>query len=231
VALYAIALNERFKPLIPAKAEPIRSRVPMRRFRYDAKHDILKYPNGRILRPTRTIKHGRFFYQKAKDCSSCPLKADCLSGGRVNKAVVVGDDYPALLRARRRSERWTKEDNQRHRWRFEGFMGRQRLGMDLTGRCNRGLGNMRIQAYLTAAVINLKRLWLISLFGSTSCLRRLVKLGNEQHEQGSVIPEGWGRQAALGNNFFQRPPGTAASLTAITNWGPPILSSRISGRR
>jgi hypothetical protein len=28
--------------LIPAKAEPIKSRVPLRRFHYDAKHDILK---------------------------------------------------------------------------------------------------------------------------------------------------------------------------------------------
>ncbi|MBP0114931.1 transposase [Bradyrhizobium vignae] len=28
--------------LIPAKAEPIKSRVPLRRFRYDAKNDILK---------------------------------------------------------------------------------------------------------------------------------------------------------------------------------------------
>ena len=37
--------------LIPAKAEPIRSRVPMCRFRYDAKHDILKCPTGRVLRP------------------------------------------------------------------------------------------------------------------------------------------------------------------------------------
>ena len=51
--------------LIPAKAEPIRSRVPLRRFRYDAKHDILKCPRGRVLRPTRPIKHGRFFYSKA----------------------------------------------------------------------------------------------------------------------------------------------------------------------
>lgn len=36
--------------LIPAKAEPIRSPVPLRRFRYDAKHDILKCPRGKILR-------------------------------------------------------------------------------------------------------------------------------------------------------------------------------------
>jgi hypothetical protein len=31
-------------PVIPAKAEPIRSRVPWRRFRCDAKHDVLKCP-------------------------------------------------------------------------------------------------------------------------------------------------------------------------------------------
>jgi hypothetical protein len=39
------------------------------------------------------VKHGRFFYSKAKDCARCPLKGDCLSKGRVNKVVVVGDDY------------------------------------------------------------------------------------------------------------------------------------------
>ena len=95
--------------LIPAKAEPIRSRVPMRRFRYDAKHDILKCPRGRVLRATRPVKHGRFFYSKARDCACCPIRGDCLSKGRANKAVVVGDDYPALLRARRRRDRWTDQ--------------------------------------------------------------------------------------------------------------------------
>lgn len=147
--------------LIPAKAEPIKSRVPLRRFRYDARHDILKCPKGRILRPARPIKHGRFFYSKAKDCARCPLKSDCLSKGRVNKAVVVGDDYPALLRARRRRERWSKEDQrlyQRHRWRSEGFHGEAKTWHGLARAVRRGLSNMKIQAYLTAAAINLKRL-------------------------------------------------------------------------
>jgi len=67
-------------PLIPAKREPIKSRVPLRRFRYDA-------------------RHGRFFYSRARDCAHCTLKGDCLSKGRVNKAVVIGADYPALLGA------------------------------------------------------------------------------------------------------------------------------------
>lgn len=147
--------------LIPAKAEPIKSRVPLRRFRYDAKHDILKFPQGRILRPARPTKHGRFFYSKAKDCARCPLKGGCLSKGRVNKAVVIGDDYPALLRARRRRERWSRQDRrlyQRHRWRSEGFHGEAKTWHGLARAIRRGLPNMKIQAYLTAAAINLKRL-------------------------------------------------------------------------
>jgi hypothetical protein len=156
------ALERRgIEALIPAKAEPVRSRVPLRRFHYDAKHDILKCPTGRILRPKRPIKHGRFFYSRAKDCARCPLKRDCLSKRRVNKAVVVGHDYPALLRARRRRERWSAEDrhiHQRHRWRSEGFHGEAKTWHGLARAVRRGLANMKIQAYLTAAAINLKRL-------------------------------------------------------------------------
>src|SRR5690606_6079608 len=83
-------------------------------------------PRGKILRPQRPAKHGRFFYARARDCRRCDLAALCLSKGRVNKPVVVGHDYPALLRARRRRERWSEEDQRlyrRHRWRSEGFHG------------------------------------------------------------------------------------------------------------
>jgi hypothetical protein len=106
------------------------------------------------LRPTRPIKHGRFFYSKAKDCARCPLKGDCLS-----KVVVVGDDYPALLRARRRRERWSADDRrlyQRHRWRSEGFHGEAKTWHGLARAVRRGVANMKIQGYLTA--FNLKRL-------------------------------------------------------------------------
>ncbi len=159
--VYAAFEKRGIDAVIPAKAEPIRSRVPMRRFRYDAKHDILKCPRGRILRPKRRLKYGRFFYSRAKDCARCSLRSDCLSKGRANKAVVVGDDYPALLRARRRRERWSDEDRrlyQRHRWRSEGFHGEAKSWHGLARAVRRGLANMEIQAYLTAAVINLKRL-------------------------------------------------------------------------
>ena len=147
--------------VIPPKREPIRSPVPMRRFRYDAKHDILKCPRGKKLKAGRRIKHGRFFTSRAKDCRRCNLARLCLSGGRTNKAVVLGDDYPALLRARRRRDQWSERDKAlytRHRWRVEGIHGEAKIQHGLARAVRRGLSNMKIQAYLTAAAINLKRL-------------------------------------------------------------------------
>lgn len=147
--------------IIPAKAEPIRSPVPMRRFRYDAKHDVLKCPRGKKLKAGRAVKHGRFFTSRARDCRRCDLAHLCLSKGRANKAVVLGGDYPALLRARRRREKWSDEDRdlyQRHRWRSEGYHGEAKTWHGLARAVRRGLQNMRIQAFMTAAAVNLKRL-------------------------------------------------------------------------
>jgi Transposase DDE domain len=74
---------------------------------------------------------------------------------------VIDDDYPALLRARRRRERWSEEERRlyrRHRWRSEGYHGEAKTWHGLARAIRRGLSNMKIQAYLTAAAVNLKRL-------------------------------------------------------------------------
>jgi hypothetical protein len=136
--------------VIPAKAEPIRSAVPLRRFRYDAKHDLLRYPLGKIFRPTRRVEHGRFFYSKARDCSRCLLASLCLSKGRANKAVGVSDDHPALLWARRRRLRWSEEDRrlyQRHRWRSEGLHGEAKTWHGLAQPCGVGSRTCAFRRY------------------------------------------------------------------------------------
>ncbi len=112
--------------VIPTKAEPIRSPVPLRRFRYDARHDVVKCPRGKVLRPGKPTNHGRFFHARQRHCVRCDLASLCLSKGRKVKSVVIGDHHLALLRARRRRDRWSKQDDslyQRHRWRSEGFHG------------------------------------------------------------------------------------------------------------
>lgn len=121
------ALEQRWiDTLIPTKAEPLKTAVPLRRFRYEARRDVVKCPRGKVLCPGRRVEHGRFFYARTPNFSRCSLARVCLSRGQVNKAPVIGDDYPAFLRARRRRDRWSFEDRrlyQRHCWRSEGFHG------------------------------------------------------------------------------------------------------------
>ena len=74
---------------------------------------------------------------------------------------MIVHDYPAPLRARRRRERWGETEDdlyQRHRWRSEGFHGEAKTWHGLARAVRCGLDNMRIQAFLTAPAINLKRL-------------------------------------------------------------------------
>lgn len=148
-------------PLIPARTEGYKSRVPLSRFRYDARHNLVKCPRGKFLYPVHPSRDGHYFRSRVRDCASCSLRGDCLPKTRANKTVVIPHDYPALLRARRRRARWGEEERwwyQRHLWRSEGFHGEAKTWHGLGRAVRRGLDNMKIQAYLTAAAINLKRL-------------------------------------------------------------------------
>jgi IS5 family transposase len=73
----------------------------------------------------------------------------------------MNKDHPALLRARRRYLAWTERERTlyaSHRARVEGVHGDQKAWHGLARAVRRGLANMKIQAYLTAAAVNLKRL-------------------------------------------------------------------------
>ena len=74
---------------------------------------------------------------------------------------MISNGYEALLRARRRHREPDKKFRQtysRHRWKVEGMHGEAKTQHGLRRAARRGLANVAIQAYLTAAVINLKRL-------------------------------------------------------------------------
>ena len=103
------ALERRgIEAVIPAKAEPIRSPVPLRRFRYDARNDIAEVPARQDPAADPAGRARPVLLLAGQDCARCALASLCLSKGRANKAVVISDDYPALLRARRRRERWSR---------------------------------------------------------------------------------------------------------------------------
>lgn len=159
--VYAALERRGVAALIPAKKEPSQSRVPLRLFRYDARHDVVKCPRGRKLLPRRPAPGGRHYRSKTRDCAGCALRAACLPKGWRSKVVLIPHAYPALLRARRRHARRGEEERRlwrRHMSRSEGYHGEAKTWHGLARAVRRGLVNMRIQSYLTATAVNLKRL-------------------------------------------------------------------------
>jgi transposase len=159
------ALEDRdIEAIVPAKAEQRpKGTIPQRRFKFDAKHNIVRCPRGRILRPKGSLQRGSFqhYHADARDCGGCPLRARCVSPSRRARVVVFNANHPSLLRGRRKRLRWRRREERlytRHRWRVEGVHGEAKTWHGLARAVRRGLPNMRIQAYLTAAAINLKRL-------------------------------------------------------------------------
>jgi Transposase DDE domain len=169
---------------------------------------------------------------------------------------VFSDDYPALLRARRRRERWTEEDRRlyrRHRWRSEGSHGEAKTWHGLARAVRRGLANMKIQAYLTAAAIGyscassaLACSWSpFAVLSSRKSLReghnradRCVELTNSQLLQrphrtalhGHIAPHGReraGQACAAVDDEEVRPP--QAALDEIVEHGAPAFADRTRG--
>lgn len=135
--------------------------LPISQFKYDARHDLFACPRGRKLHRKGNDERGRRVYRSARhDCRRCPLAATCVAAKGV-RSLKTSDGYPALLRARRRHLRREALDRTRlsqHRWQVEGVHGEEKQQHGLGRAARRGLGNMRIQSYLTAAAVNLKRL-------------------------------------------------------------------------
>ena len=145
----------------PQKENNNPKHFPIRRFKYDAKNKIVKCPTGKILTCRSQDDKGSLYRARSKDCKYCPLRNRCISETARVRTIKINPGYEALLRARRRHQTPDKKFRQtynRHRWKVEGMHGEAKTQHGLRRAVRRGLANVAIQAYLTAAVINLKRL-------------------------------------------------------------------------
>jgi transposase len=134
--------------------------LPARLFKYDSKNDIVKCPAGKILTKRNETPKGWTYRSNMKDCLKCPLHKNCVNSKR-QRSIVIVHGYQSLLRARRRHcqpDKKYKEIYHRHRWMVEGMHGEAKTQHGLRRAVRRGLDNVAIQSYLTASVINLKRL-------------------------------------------------------------------------
>lgn len=159
---YAALEEDAIEAVIPPQREPRQAkRIPHRRFKYDGRHKVVRCPEGKTLDRRSRQANGFVYRARTSDCQNCSLKKRCLSEKAVSRSILIVDGYEALLRARRR---WTRRDEtskrlySRHRWRVEGSHGRAKTQHGLRRAVRRGLENVSIQVYLTAAAMNLKRL-------------------------------------------------------------------------
>lgn len=136
--------------------------IPSRRFKYDAKNQLVKCPGGKLIKKSYRGKNGWIYRAKKAVCVNCRLHDRCIPAPAKCRTIFIVDGYESLLRARRRKLRgWdekTRDLYNRHRWLVEGVHGESKTQHGLRRAIRRGLDNVAIQAYLTAAVINLKRL-------------------------------------------------------------------------
>ena len=160
---YQAAEERKIEAVIPPQrlhANP--KRMPGFRFKYDALHKRLTCPNGKKLVKKKRKANGWEYRSSAKDCHHCPLRSRCFAPSASCRSIVIVDGYEALLRARRKKQQgWDKawrELYKRHRWRVEGAHGEAKTQHGLRRAVRRGLDNVAIQVFLTAAVMNLKRL-------------------------------------------------------------------------
>jgi transposase len=154
--------------------------LSIRRFKYDGRHQRLVCPGGKVLTRSSHGKNGWFYKSKRTDCRCCTLCRQCLPATAKTRTILIVDGYEALLRARRRRQKgWddkTKRLYNRHRYLVEGIHGEAKTQHGLRRAVRRGLESVAIQVYLTAAVINLKRLAIASIrpfrhcFYITKCL-------------------------------------------------------------
>lgn len=173
----------------PVRQPKQKKRMPLSRFKYDAVHNRVKCPAGKLLRPVRRTKRGWDFRSSRDDCRRCRFREGCITASLGMRSADIVDGYDALLRARRRhagSDEQYKLLYRRHRWRVEGVHGEAKTQHGLGRATRRGLTNVAIQVYLTAAVMNLKRLakafwapflrFLLLWRSSYNCLGRIVHL-------------------------------------------------------
>lgn len=159
---YEMLERREIEAVIPPQPEAKHPRrIPSRRFKYDARHQIVRCPRGKLLRRSTQNQQGWVYRARPRDCRRCPLRDRCISASTSARIILVGHGYESLLRARRDRQRWSEVRQrmyERHRWRVEGAHGESKMQHGLRRAARRGLWNVAIQVYLTAAVLNLKRL-------------------------------------------------------------------------
>jgi len=174
-ANYANLEEMNIEPLIPPRG------VKVEEFKYDGYNEILICRKGKRFGWKRETEKGLQFRLKAAKCRDCEHYETCFRG-RKERYVLIRWGHCADIRQRRKREKGWDADAKalygRHRNLVEGVQGEMKNEHGMRRSVRQGLWNMRIQAWLTSAVINLKRLAkgvFGSFFDQIHFLMRLIR--------------------------------------------------------
>lgn len=79
---------------------------PIERFRYDARHDVVRCPRKKVMTPRSTTKSGHWFRASADACRTGALRERCIPDGGATRRVHITGTYVDVLRARRKRLAW-----------------------------------------------------------------------------------------------------------------------------
>ena len=129
------------------------------KFSYDSSRDCYICLNGKLLkRRSKNYPQNRINYSSnKKDCSLCPLKGKCISGG--NFRTVSHYDSHCYWKARSWYDSGYGKAMQKLRGTIlEGIMGQAKTYHGMARARFRGLNKVEMQFLMTATVLNLKKM-------------------------------------------------------------------------
>jgi transposase len=149
-------------PLFSSRSGSEKSANKLDGFAYNTQKDEFICPNGKSLKSTNTKADNVLYISKSKDCTSCPLASGCAakvrnkSGSRVVSRNRNAELFKQIREKMERDE--FKQKMYQRMWKLEGIMNELKNCNGL-GRANyRGLDNVRVQGYMAAIAINIKRI-------------------------------------------------------------------------
>lgn len=135
-------------------------------FQYDAEQKRVTCPAGQVSENGKENKkrNGFNFYFAKATCAACPLREQCLSEGDLRGGVKRGRtvyinayrELHDLAKGLQETEAYKKA--MQERLAIEHKQGEMLIRHGLRHARYRGLGKNKIQGYITAAVVNIKRL-------------------------------------------------------------------------
>jgi transposase len=146
--------------IVPRPEKRVGEKISKHDFRYDSLNHVVKCPAGKELRRTTRDDTGWYYTARTEDCRNCELRDKCLPPSQKRRKILIVHGEDAVLRARRRfaEDGEVKSLMKRHKGIVEGRHGEAKENHGLRRAVRRGIGEVLIQAFLTAAAMNLKRL-------------------------------------------------------------------------